>query len=117
MKLIDADLLIDMFKNDIAKTEHYINTSQYVSDETKKRYKKIIKIFEEYIEIIEHLPVAYDVDKVLKKISERNREYQEKYREYQKEGCEMSEEIFYQKAKTMAETYDIVKAGGLNDNR
>ena len=65
MKLIDADLLIDMFKNDITKTEQYINTSHYVSDETKKRYEKIIKIFEEYIEVIEHLPAVYDVDKVV----------------------------------------------------
>ena len=61
-------------------------------------------------------PTAYDVDKVLKKISERNIEYQEKYREYQKEKCEMSEEIFYQKAKTMAEAYDIVKAGGRDES-
>ena len=72
MKLIDADLLIDMFKNDIAKTEHYINTSKYVSDETKKRYGKIIKIFEEYIEIIEHLPATYDVDKVVKQLEKES---------------------------------------------
>ena len=81
MKLVDADLLIDMFKNDIAKTEHYINTSKYVSDETKKRYEKIIKIFEEYIEIIEHLPVTYDADNVIEQLEEEIKEnpYQSEY--------------------------------------
>lgn len=72
------------------------------------------KVIQGYINVIETEPTAYDVDKVLKKISERNREYQEKYRECQKEEREMAEEIFYQRAKTMAEAYDIVKAGGID---
>ena len=96
MKLIDADLLIDMFKNDIAKTEQYINTSQYVSDETKKRYEKIIKIFEEYIEIIEHLPATYDIDNVIEQLEEEIKEnpYQSEY------------------LTGLYKAIDIVKAGG-----
>lgn len=92
-RLIDADKLIEDIE-EIARTD-------------------MMKVLVE--SWINEQPTAFDVDKVLKKISERNREYQEKYREYQKEGCEMSGEIFYQKAKTMAEAYDIVKAGGIDD--
>jgi hypothetical protein len=96
MRLIDADKLIEHLKKiyddcDIEDMLEFVRVSNFINNQ----------------------PTAFDVDKVLKKLSERNREYQEKYREYQKEGCEMSEEIFYQKAKTMAEAYDIVEVGGI----
>ena len=112
MKLIDADLLIDMFKNDITKTEQYINTSKYVSDEIKKRYEKIIKIFEEYIKIIEHLPPAYDVDKVVEQLE--NKKFTA-FMTLANTGNEQLDITYENVGNYIDNAIEIVKAGGIDE--
>lgn len=114
-RLIDVDELIEILEENNKNLQDKI-------DNARTEVQKVVYEAQEFstmemIRVIKEQPTAFDVNKVLKKISERNREYQEKYRECQEEEREMAEEIFYQRAKTMAEAYDIVKAGGIDEDR
>lgn len=95
MRLIDADKLIEEIKQEI-----------------DMRYMYSPKGF---INVINNQPTAFDVDKVLKQLSEKNRAYYERGLMYEKNGKISSALSINDRAEGIEIAYEIVKAGGLNE--
>lgn len=114
MRLIDADNLVLFPNNPESGTNNMIdnwidecglsNLELYVTEDCPVDVEHALKdlcwkVIQGYINVIETEPTAYDVDKVLKKLSGANRKYRKLY-----SHC---------KADAMEEAFEIVKAGGI----
>ena len=97
MKLIDADLFMD-----------------FIKEELKQDRPDFIHI-ENIIRVLEDLPIAFDVDKVLKQLSEKNRAYYERGLRYEEKGKISSALSINDRAEGIEIAYEIVKRGGINE--
>jgi hypothetical protein len=71
---------------------------------------------EEVDELVDRIPTAFDVDKVLKQLSEKNRAYYERGLMYEKNGKISSALSINDRAEGIEIAYEIVKAGGIDEN-
>ena len=64
-KLIDADELIERMKEDTSEAKKSLSQDNYVDKEV---WGRVIQIIESYIDIIDNLPSAYDIDNVIEQL-------------------------------------------------
>ena len=110
MRLIDADKMIEELKTqfdalyrddgELLASDHVCN-SEDVND---------------LIELVNNQPTAFDVDKVKKRLINRFKQCQDKMFEFHKQGNQSMVEICSDKCDSFIEAYEIVKAGGIDDN-
>lgn len=97
MRLIDADLIIEILQEEKDALTVNKGAYRYLTDEEKREYNKLEKIIED----LDSQPTAYDVDKVLDQLEI-----------LQKDKYVRSPIICYALEKAI----EIVKAGGVNED-
>ena len=116
MRLIDADKLIKQFDDDINITSEFAKKSiKYDDYRDFDKSFAILYMLKSYRAIVEDMKTAFDVDKVLKQLSEKNRAYYERGLMYEKNGKISSALSINDRAEGIEIAYEIVKAGGIDE--
>ena len=113
MRLIDADLLEEILDVNIQKLQDNIDDAR--TEVQKVVYEAQLFSTMEMIRVIREQPTAFDVDKVLKQLSEKNRAYYEAGLCNEENGKIKSALSRYDRAEGIEIAYEIVKAGGIDE--
>lgn len=98
MRLIDADLFMDFIKEELKQDR---------PDDFHIR---------NIIRILEDLPTAYDVDKIVEHLEELKMIHQVRSSHYLKQGCEDLGKKHLIKFNAYHKAIEIVKAGGIDES-
>ena len=113
MRLIDAEKLIKQFDDDINITSEFAKKSiKYDDYRDFDKSFAILYMLKSYRAIVEGMPTAFDVDKIVKHIEECNR-IREKDME---KKIDRELRIYYEGQLFIAnEIIKLIKRGGIND--
>jgi hypothetical protein len=99
-RLIDADKLIERMKEDTSEAKKSLSQDNYVDKEV---WGRVIQIIESYIDIIDNLPSAYDIDNVIEQLEEKSITFETAFT------------VKEHKWNLTNDAIEIVKAGGIDE--
>ena len=106
-RLIDADKLIKQLDDDIKITSEFVKKSiKYDDYHDFDKSFAVLYMLKSYRAIVEDMPTAFDVDKVVSELEDK----------YGCDSCDFNEEeCIHDKHCVIYEILDIVKAGGIDE--